>query len=199
MLKNAMSKQVVENTDPLHYMTDQQKQFIEHVLKGDPPQLAARKAGYQSPKQQAYTILKSPKMQAAIRFCYHKYGQAAQMTRKRVMDGLLEAIEMAKLQADAGNMVNGWREIGRMCGYYAPEVKKIDISVTTRRVVDQLETLSDDALLEMVENSGQTIEGTAEKVLERIQDATDRSYQAEFEAYEHQPVAQSRATGDRGR
>lgn len=180
MDRNVIAPRVVANTDPLHYLTDQQKLFVEYVVKGDPPQLAGRKAGYAAPDSQSYTILKSPKIQAAIRFSYAKYAQAAQMTRQRVMDGMLEGIEMAKIQADAGNMIAGWREIGRMCGFYAPEVKKIELSITTRRVIDQLETLSDDDLLELVEKNGQTIEGEAHDLLEAAQTVNDDAARIEF-------------------
>jgi phage terminase small subunit len=119
-------------------------------------------------------------VQAAIRFSYQKYAQASQMTRKKVMDGLLEAINIAKIQADAGVMVAGWREIGKMCGYYAPEVKKIELSVTTRRVVDQLEVLSDDDLLKIVDENAQIIEGEAAEVLEHVQTASDAALEQEF-------------------
>jgi phage terminase small subunit len=81
------------------------------------------------------------------------------MTRKKVMDGMLEAIEMAKIQADPGVMVNGWREIGRMCGYYAAEKKVLDINITAKRTVDKMETLSDAELLEMIDRDSDMIEG----------------------------------------
>jgi len=178
--KTAGGKRIVALTDPLNYLTEQQAIFVESVVKGDAPPLAARKAGYSSPKSQANQILNSPKIQTAIRFSYAKYAQAAQMTRQQVMDGMLEAINMAKIQADANTMINGWREIGRMCGFYAPEVKKIDISVTTRRVIDRLETLSDADLLKMVEESGEIIEGEAQNVLEAAETVNSAARKAEF-------------------
>jgi len=88
------------------------------------------------------------------------------MTRKKVMDGMLEAIEMAKLQAEPATMVNGWREIGRMCGYYAAERKILDINITAKRAVDQLEMLSDGELLEMIERDSDLIEGEFTEVFE---------------------------------
>ena len=182
MQRNVMSPAVIRNTSPLHYLTERQATFVAQVVKGVAPGTAARIAGYSQPETQGAMIVKSPKVQAAIKYSYAKYAQAAQMTRKRVMDGMLEAIEMAKIQADAAVMVSGWREIGRMCGFYAPEVKKIDISITTKRVIDQLETLSDDDLLKMVEENGETIEGEATDVLESIQSASDEALEREFGA-----------------
>jgi len=159
---------VAEKTDPLMVCTDQQRLFISFIVKGDPTKLAAQKAGYKMPEKQGHQTLRKPRVQAALHFAYQKYAKAAQITRKKVMDGLLESIEMAKIQSDPGVMVAGWREIGKMCGFYAPEVKKIDISITTKRVVDQLETLTDDDLLKLVDEGSQVIEGEATEVLNEL-------------------------------
>jgi phage terminase small subunit len=178
--KNANNARVVANTDPLHVLNDMQRIFVAAIVRGDTPRLAAQKAGYSRPITCGDVALKSKKIQAAIRFSYAKNAQAAQMTRQKVMDGLLESISIAKLQADAGVMVAGWREIGKMCGFYAPEVRKIDISVTTRRVVDQLETLSDDELLKIVDEAPEALEGEASRVLDEGQELVDAPRAREF-------------------
>lgn len=172
--KNTMSKTIVGLTSPLHYLTEQQKIFVDQIMKGKGPNVAARIAGYSQPDAQGYTIAKSPKVQAAIKYLHKKHEQASQMTRKKVMDGMLEAIDMARMQADAGVMIAGWREIGRMCGYYAPEVKKIDINISAKRVIDKLETLSDADLVKMIEDSSQVIEAEATEILEDAQNASDQ-------------------------
>lgn len=175
MQKEVYSPQVVALTSPVHYLTDQQKLFVNQIVKGASPTVAARIAGYANPDKQGYNIVKSPKIANAIKYLHKKHEQAAQMTRKKVMDGMLEAIDMARLQADAGNMIAGWREIGRMCGYYAPEVKKIDISITAKRVIDKMETLSDDDLVKMIEDSSQIIEAEAVEVLNDLQQTSDEA------------------------
>jgi hypothetical protein len=173
MEKNVHSKHVVAVTSPLHYLTDQQRLFVDQIIKGKAPGVAARIAGYANPEIQGHAIVKSPKVQAAIKYLYKKHEKASDMTRKKVMDGMLEAIDMARMQADAGVMVSGWREIGRMCGYYAPEVKKIDISISAKRVIDKLETLSDEDLLQLVEESSQIIEVQATEILDDLQKADE--------------------------
>jgi phage terminase small subunit len=160
-------------TSPVTTLTEQQRIFAEAVVKGNSPMTAARLAGYSQPKAQGGQIMQSKAVQDAIKFLYKKNESVSDMTRKKVMDGMLEAIDMARMQADSGVMVAGWREIGRMCGYYAPEVKKIDINVTTKRVIDRLETMSDDDLLQLVDESSRTIEMEAVEVLETLQQASD--------------------------
>ena len=72
------------------------------------------------------------------------------MTRKRVMEGLLEGVEMAKLMAEPSAMIAGWREIGKMCGYYEPVTKRIDLNVTGNVTMQRLERLSDAELLKLI-------------------------------------------------
>lgn len=171
--KEVYSPTVTALTSPVHYLNDQQRLFCEQILKGRSPGQAARIAGYANPDAKGHAIAKSPKIAAAIKYLYKKHESVSDMTRKKVMDGMLEAIDMARIQADAGNMVAGWREIGRMCGYYAPEVKKIDINITAKRVIDKLETLSDEDLVQMIEESSHIIEAEAFEILENAQSISD--------------------------
>ena len=163
------SKQVTKLTSPMHYLSDQQRIFVERIMKGDGPTQAGRIAGYANPDKQGYDVVKSKKVAAAIKYLHQKHEKVADISRKKVMDGFREAIDMARLQADSGNMISGWREIANLCGYYAPEVKKIDINITAKRVIDKLETLSDNDLLEMVEQSQNVIESEAYEVLNELE------------------------------
>ena len=158
-------------TSPILALLPQQQLFCQAVARGRSAEVAARMAGYKKPNIQGSQMLKKPWIQEAIRFLNKKYEQVLDMTRKKVMDGFLEAIEIAKIQAQPGDMISGWREIAKMCGYYAPEVKKIDISISAKRVIDQMETLSDEDLLKMVEESAEIIEGEATLLLEELQSA----------------------------
>ena len=163
------STQVTKLTSPVHYLSEQQKLFVDRIIKGDGPTQAARIAGYACPDRQGYEIVKSKKVAAAVQYLYKKHEKVADISRRKVMDGFKEAIDMARIQADAGVMISGWREIAKLCGYYAPEIKKVDINITAKRVIDKLETLSDNDLLEMVEESQNVIEAEAYEVLNELQ------------------------------
>jgi hypothetical protein len=58
-----------------------------------------------------------------------------------------------------------------MCGYYAPEVKEINVNVGAKRVIGQLEVLSDQELMELIEKDSAVIEGEALEVLRDRPDA----------------------------
>ena len=46
-------------------------------------------------------------------------------------------------------MITGWREIAKMCGYYAPERKQIELRDGHDVLWAQLEAMSDAQLLEL--------------------------------------------------
>jgi hypothetical protein len=151
--------------DPLEGLTERQRLFVDGIMRGMNQMTAARAAGYATPQVDGSRVMHSPQVQAALKHLHKKYEKASQMSRKKVMDGLLEAIEMAKIQSEPAVMVSGWREIGRMCGYYAAEKKIVDVNITAKRAVDALETMSDDELLEMIEKDEEVLEGEFTEML----------------------------------
>jgi len=152
--------------DPLMSLTEKQRLFVDCIVQGQTQTTAARSAGFKSPKVEGARLLSEPRIQQAVQHLYRKHEKAVDMSRSRVMEGFLDAIEMAKVQGDPDTLVKGWREIGRMCGYYAPEKHQIDVNITAKRAVDKLETLSDTELLQMIEEDSDIIEGEATEVLE---------------------------------
>lgn len=166
MGRTNLSRASLATGDPLMSLTDKQKLFVDAMMRGQTQTLAARTAGFSNVHVEANRLMKMSKIHEALQYLHAKHERVSQMTRKKVMDGMLEAIEMAKLQAEPATMVNGWREIGRMCGYYAAERKILDINITAKRAVDQLEMLSDGELLEMIERDSDLIEGEFTEVFE---------------------------------
>lgn len=151
--------------DPMLGLSDMQLAFIENILAGMTQTLAARTAGYNNPGVEGHRLMNSVSVKNALRYLHREHEKASRMTRKKVMDGMLEAIDMARLQGESGVMVAGWREIGRMCGYYAAEKKEISVNISAKRTIDKLETMSDAELLEMIEQDEEAIEGEFTEVL----------------------------------
>lgn len=129
--------------------TDKQVQFIKEWAAGESVKSAAHRAGYTDDGSFAYYFIKRPSVMARYEAEKKKYEESCDMTRKRVMDGLIEAAEMAKLMAEPASMVAAWREIGKMCGYYEPVQKKIDINLVGGKLA-QLERLTDEELLKLI-------------------------------------------------
>jgi phage terminase small subunit len=149
-------------------LSERQVLFARHVASGKEYTQSARLAGYPHPNIKYAALLKQEKIQNLIKYYQEEHRREASMTRKKVMDGFLESIDLARMSGEAGVMVAGWREIAKMCGYYAPEKKQIDVNITAKRMVDRLETMSDAELAELIEQDSQLIEGEAVEVLEAL-------------------------------
>lgn len=138
-------------------LTEQQKAFVRFWAGGESIPNAYARAGYSiCDVSYAYRMSKMPNILAVYREEKRLLEEAAQMTRKKVMDGLLEAVEMAKLMAEPATMVSGWREIGKMCGYYEPKKVQVDVNVTGNVIHQRLNSLSDADLLRLIQEGGAT-------------------------------------------
>lgn len=148
--KSTSNNAGAESIDPNKPLTDKQKLFVEHWAKGDSITSASLRAGYNDGASIAYRMARMPNILALKAQYSAKYEEAAQMTRQKVMDGLLEAVEMAKLMSEPASMIAGWREVGKMCGYYAPVEVKMKVDVSGSVVVDRLNSMSDAELLKLI-------------------------------------------------
>lgn len=139
-------------------LTEMQVRFVKNVASGDTIKNAYVRAGYKlnetnSPgaRSYLYRMLEMPNIKAALAREREAYIRQSDMTKKKVMDGLIESIEMAKLMSEPMTMISGWREVGKLCGFYEPTRHKVDISVNGTLVLEQMNALSDEELLKMIE------------------------------------------------
>lgn len=91
----------------------------------------------------------SERFRTALAHEHRRSQQVVNMDRKKVMQGMLEAVDMAKDMRQPSSMISGWREIGRMCGFYEPERREIQLSVNSEQLVEELKNLSRERLLEI--------------------------------------------------
>lgn len=149
-------------------MTEMQKDFGRAIAMGDSVPNAMAKAGYTETPSYGYRMMKMPNVLAFIKAEQEKNEEASQMTRKRVIDMHLEAYDAAKLLSEPSSMVAAAREIGKMCGYYEPKKVDVNVSVNGQIAIQQMGTLSDAQLMQMVEAG-------AREQLEHIGDEEDES------------------------
>lgn len=128
-------------------LTDQQLLFVRLWASGETVTTASARAGYSDHATYAYRMIKMPNILKIYRQEKALYEEAAQMTRQRVMDGLLDAVDTAKLLGEPSSMVAGWKTIAQMCGYMAPVKTQIDVNV---RGMGKLNQLSDAELLKII-------------------------------------------------
>jgi len=129
-------------------LTDKQVEFFHAFLSS--PFLPLREIAKQIDVQQR-TIRRwikdndAFKKQLAIE--QNRSRAVSNMSRKRVMRGMIEAVDMARERKQANTMLSGWKEIGRMCGFYEPERREVMLSVKSEEIIQEMKTLTREQLL----------------------------------------------------
>lgn len=140
----------------LSAITEKQEKFVEAKLAGLNDKQAKEVSGCSGTEKTVETI--RHQLQAARRWLTN----TTQITRLDVIEGVIDGIEMARMQGDSGNVIKGWTEVGKILGHYAPEVKKIELSMEQDRLKSKFEALSDEELLAIQE--GRVIDGECQEV-----------------------------------
>lgn len=147
-------------------ITQKQGKFVRYLASGMTGTQAAKQSGYADPAPDAVRLLKNNAVLAALKLERMSLVKAAAMTRKKVLDGFAEAVEMAKLQGDPAVMVMAWREIGRMCGFYEAIKHEHTLTVQGEVTHKAIRGMSDEELLRLADSA----------------DATSRVLEGEFAA-----------------
>lgn len=141
-------------------LTEMQRAFVQHLVHDKLNQTAAaRQAGFNQPATSAHALMRNPKVLAAIAEERLEYAKASGMTKQKVIEGFSEAIDLARIKADPIAMIAGWREIGKMCGFYEATKTKIEVSVQGQVLIQRLNTMSDEELLALAEGDPTVLEG----------------------------------------
>lgn len=142
---------VAETIDPNKPLTEKAKLFVKYWAQGESITAASARAGYGDGASYAYKLVHFPQAVALYKEEKRLYEEASQMTRKKVMDGLLEGIELAKIAGEPASMINGWKTIGQMCGYFEPVKRTIDVNVKGSVEVRKLNRMTDADLLKVIQ------------------------------------------------
>lgn len=158
------AEELEENADrPLN---ERERLYVLSRAQGMGHNVAMRAAGYSEKSTKAESVFMSrPAIRRALEEEQAKYRDQCRFKRDDVLNGLAEAIDQAKIQADAMGQIAGWREIAKICGFYAPETKKIELGGSAQRLLSRFEQLSDQELLEIAQ--GEVIEGEFTDVTNR--------------------------------
>lgn len=142
--------------DPNTPLNIKQRSFVNAIVRDNHTKSAAAKIAGYSPNlanQTAYELLKTPKIQAAVAAERATYAIASGITKKMVVDGFIEAVDMARIKADPLVMIAGWREVGKLLGFYEPTKVAMSVSVGGQVLLSKMNTMSDAELLEQIEQT----------------------------------------------
>lgn len=139
--KKAQSVVLAPDETPI---SPKEREFVRlYVVEGKPVTVAAREAGFTSGDSYKLLLAK-PAVVAQIRASQYEIAKTLKVTRNKVLEGMMEAIEIAKVQEDPTAMIRGWTEVGKICGYYE---KKVVLKDERKAATDNLKSLSTEDLV----------------------------------------------------
>lgn len=136
--------------------------FVEGVMMGMSERDAHKRAGYKPSESGLTKLKKNPWIQEQLQNMVEHVVQRGRVTRNKVEGIVLEAVDIARMKAEPGDMIRGASELNKMHGYYAPEKK--EISLEGHIEVQQIEALSDTELLELLGDEPDAIEAEFERI-----------------------------------
>lgn len=113
---------------------------------------AAIRAGYGAAgaRVAAHRAITNVAVQEALQARQRVDAARLALQREDVLAGLLEAAELAKAQLNPGAMVAAWKQVGHLMGFYAPEVKRLELSGEQRGAQARFAAMSDDQLMALI-------------------------------------------------
>lgn len=120
-------------------------------------------AGYDfADKSNIKNVEKSPTVQEELAKIRAQMADAAGVSKEDIVAMLMDAAALAKMQADPSSIVAAARELGKMLGFYAPEVKKTIKGVDKNDLRKALKEMQDEDLYRLA--FSEPIEGTAKRI-----------------------------------
>jgi hypothetical protein len=143
--------------------TEKTKKYVEARALGNSQERSALMAGYQDPGE-GKKLEKKPNISEELARIRAETATNTGITREDVVGMLVDAGGMARIIGDVTGLVAAARELGKILGYYAPEVKKTLHGVDKATLKAALEELSDDELHKLAQ--ARVIEGDFVRMLD---------------------------------
>ena len=138
---------------PRPQLSGKQLRWIDEYLVDFNGAAAAVRAGY-SPKTArsiACELLTKPDIRAVLQARQAAMAKELQITRQGIIRGLLDAVEMGREQQNSGAMVTALRELSKMLGFNAPEVKRVELTSDQQIIQNHMAALTDAQLLVLMQ------------------------------------------------
>lgn len=128
---------------------------MNNIMEGKSKNSSAKAAGYPS----AQGLEKSETVRQEIAKAREQVSDLTTLKRLDVIEGIMESISCARMMSDPAGIRQGWVEIGKILGVYAPEVKQVNLTVGQERLLHKFQALSTEDLLAIA--TGKVIDGEA--------------------------------------
>jgi hypothetical protein len=154
----------VRNAESYTGLTEMQNLYVYFRQLGFTPTQAARRAKYDDPISSGRDNERNAYIRQLITEIPADRRPIIEIDRQKVLEGMLEALAVAREMSDPKTMLNVWSEITKVCGVGAPEVKRIEIEGKVQQ--HHIAKASDRELLAIIgrKRELQTLEGDFERV-----------------------------------
>lgn len=155
-LKAAHSKAPKKEREP-SVISERQHAYAEAILQGASQHTACAVSGYHPVS--VGNEIRNENIQQILSDARNEIQDLTTIKRLDVLNMFMDAINMARTMADPANMINGADKICKMMGYYAPETKRIELTMDQDRLHTKIKQLSDQELMEMASATAKVVEG----------------------------------------
>jgi len=143
-----------------------QEGYVQNVARGLPREQSAIMAGYAPTENSTPQVHESTAVQIRLAEIRAETAANKNVTKEEVIQMLLDAAGYAKLLGDPMGLVAAAREIGKMCGFYAPEIKKVLHGLDKNQMKKALQEMNDEELFRLA--NARTLDGIATLVPEKM-------------------------------
>lgn len=157
LMSNASLARGIDKKRKPSAVNERHKKVVDAVMEGHPETEAMRAAGYHP--SNASSVMRQEAVQELLAEARAEVTDLTTIKRLDVFNMFMEAINMARILADPGQMINGADKIAKMMGYYAPETKRIELSVGQNALQAKFQQMTDDELLEIASGRARVIDG----------------------------------------
>lgn len=141
-------------------LTEAQKVFVEKKMEGCTDNAAAIAAG----QPHATGLTRSEVVRAELAAARRWLTDATQIRRLDIVEGIIDGIEIARHLGDAGNVIKGWVEVGKILGHCTPEVRVQNMTINQMHVRSKFESMSLEDLLAISEGRAPALSAPSERV-----------------------------------
>lgn len=140
---------------PVEFDIVRKQIFVENLGLGMTPVDAARTAGFTTNlKAVAKKLLDDSETKDMIESLKQQIAQRYDVSREKVLRDLVDAKEIARIQADPKGMVMALKEVSDVMGYHAPKQMAVEQAITVHDESKQrLRQMPDHKLLELAEDA----------------------------------------------
>ena len=133
-------------------LSARQERFVEHYALCGNAAEAARLAGYSAKTARVIGSenLTKPAVKAALVARQQLFREELRVTKGDVISGLQEAIQTARDQQNPAAMISGLAQIAKLCGFYEPETRRVELSAPGEKLKAKFASMTDAELIGLI-------------------------------------------------